>query len=120
MDIYIGNLPPDVGKDDLIGIFAKFGEVKDVRLIKGNFRGKFKGFAFIEMPSEEQAQKAIEETNGMEFKERALAVSEAKPKKPRSRGGRKKRGGKKRRRVYGGEDRDDFGIRRRGKNGKRY
>ena len=122
MDIYVGNLSPDVGKDDLTEMFAKFGEVKEIRLIKDKFRGKFKGFAFIEMPSYEQAQKAIEETNGMEFKERALTVSEANPKKPRSRGRGKRRRGKKRNRrsVYGGEDRDDFGIRRRGKTGRRY
>ncbi|MHC4546877.1 MAG: RNA recognition motif domain-containing protein [Planctomycetota bacterium] len=125
MEIYVGNLPPNVGKDDLIGIFDKFGEVKEVRLIKDKSRGKFKGFAFIEMPSDDQAQKAIEETNGMDFKERALTVKEANPKKARSRGGRarvKKRGGRgrKRRGVYGGENRDDFGIRRRGGTGKRY
>lgn len=125
MEIYVGNLSPDVGKDDLIEMFDKFGEVKEVRLIKENFRGKYKGFAFIEMPSDEQAQKAIEETNGKDLKERPLTVSEAKPKKPRSRGGRaagKKRGGKKRpgRSVYGGEDQNDFGIRRRGSSGKRY
>jgi RNA recognition motif-containing protein len=127
MDIYVGNLSPDVGKDDLIGIFDKFGEVKEVRLIKDKFRGKFKGYAFIEMPSDDQAQKAIEETNGMEFKERDLTVSEAKPKKSRSRGGRaggKRRSGTKRakrkRGIYGGEDRYDLGIRRRGRTGKRY
>ena len=127
MEIYVGNLSPDVGKDDLIEMFDKFGEVKEVRLIKENFRGKYKGFAFIEMPSDEQAQKAIEETNGKDLKVRPLTVSEAKPKKPRSRGGRaagKKRGGKKRARarrgVYGGEDQNDFGIRRRGNSGKRY
>ncbi len=122
MDIYVGNLSPDVGKEDLIEMFAKFGEVKEIRLIKDKFRGKFKGFAFIEMPSDEQAQKAIEETNGMEFKERALTVSEANPKKPRSRGRGKRRVRKKRKRrgIYGGEGRDDFGIRRRGRTGKRY
>lgn len=124
MDIYVGNLSPDVGKDDLIGIFDKYGEVKEVRLIKDKFRGKFKGYAFIEMLSDDQAQKAIEETNGMEFKERDLTVSEAKPKKPRSRGGKKRRGGTKRakrkRGVYGGEDRYGLGIRRRGRTGKRY
>jgi RNA recognition motif-containing protein len=127
MDIYVGNLSPDIGKDDLIEIFDKFGEVKEVRLIKENVRGKFKGFAFIEMPSDEEAQKAIEETNGKELKERPLTVSEAKPKKSRSRGGRpsgKKRGGvkraKRKRGVYGGENQTDFGIRRRGGSGQRY
>ena len=126
MDIYVGNLSPDVGKDDLIELFDKFGEVTEVRFIKDQASGKFKGFAFIEMPSDEQAKKAIEETNGTELKEQALIVREAKPKKARSRGGRKKRsgkakqGGKGRRTVYGGETQTDFGIRRRGSTGKRY
>lgn len=127
MEIYVGNLSPDVGKDDLIEMFDKFGEVKEVRLIKDKSRGKFKAFAFIEMPSDEEAQKAIEETNGKELKERALKVSEAKPKKARNRGSRpggKKRGkikrAKRKRGVYGGENQTDFGIRRRGSTGKRY
>ncbi len=128
MEIYVGNLSPDVGKDDLIEMFDKFGEVKEVRLIKENVRGKFKGFAFIEMPSDDQAQKAIEETNGKDLKEQALSVSEAKPKKPRNRksraGGKKrvktKRASKGRRTVYGGEDRTDLGSRRPGGTLKRY
>lgn len=117
MDIYVGNLPPDVGADDLREIFEKFGEVTEVRLIKDQPRGKSKRYAFVEMPSQEEAEKAIEEMNGTDLKERALSVSEAKPKKPRSRGGRAggkkrggtKRGGKGRRTVYGGEDREGFG-----------
>jgi RNA recognition motif-containing protein len=122
MDIYVGNLSPDVGKDDLVEIFDKFGEVKEVRLIKDKFRGKFKGFAFIEMPSDEQAKKAIEEINGQELKDRALTVSEAKPKAERRRKSRKraKKRSKRKPGIYGGEARNDFGIRRRGRTGKRY
>ena len=122
MDVYVGNLSPDVGKDDLTEIFDKFGEVTEVRLIKDRFRGKFKGFAFITMPSDEQAKKAIEEINGQELKDRALTVSEAKPKAERRRKSRKRtrKRNKKKRGIYGGEDRNDFGIRRRGKSGKRY
>ncbi len=128
MDIYVGNLSPDIGKDDLREIFAKFGEVTEVRLIKDQTSGKSKKYAFVEMPSQEEAEKAIEETNGKDLKEQALSVSEAKPKKPRSRktrSGGKKRGktksaGKGRRTVYGGEDRTDLGTRRRGSTGKRY
>jgi RNA recognition motif-containing protein len=91
-------------------------------LIKNKFHGKFKAFAFIEMPSDEQAQKAIDETNGMDYKDRALTVSEAKPKAERRRKSRKRAKKRKRRKrgIYGGEDRNDFGIRRRGKTGKRY
>ena len=120
MDIYVGNLSPDVGKDDLTEIFDKFGEVTEVRLIKDKFRGKFKGFAFITMPSDEQAQNAIEEINGRELKDRALTVSEAKPKAERRRRSRKRARKRKKWGIYGGEDRNDFGIRRRGKTGKRY
>ncbi len=128
MEIYVGNLSPDIGKDDLIELFDKFGEVKEVRLIKEKSHGKFKGYAFIEMPSDDQAQKAIEETNGKDLKEKPLTVKEANPKKPRSRksraGGKKrvktKRAGKGRRTVYGGEDRTDLGTRRRGGTGKWY
>ncbi len=120
MDIYVGNLSPDVGKDDLTEIFNKFGEVTEIRLIKDKFRGKFKGFAFIEMPSDEQAKKAIEEINGQELKERALTVSEAKPKAERRRKSRKRARKKRNRGIFGEKDRNDFGIRRRGKTGKRY
>ena len=117
MDIYVGNLPPDVGTNDLREIFEKFGEVTDIRLIKDQPSGKSKRFAFVEMPSQEEAEKAIEEIDGKDLKERALSVSEAKPKKPRRRGGGAsgkkrggtKRGGKGRRSVYGGEDREGFG-----------
>jgi RNA recognition motif-containing protein len=128
MEIYVGNLSPDIGKDDLIEIFAKFGEVKEVRLIKEKSHGKFKGYAFIEMPSDDQAQKAIEETNGKDLKEKPMTVKEANPKKPRSRktrsGGKKrvktKRAGKARRTVYGGEDSTNLGSRRPGGTVNRY
>ena len=128
MDIFVGNLPPDVGPDDLRALFEKFGEVIDVRLIKNQPSGRFKRYAFVEMPSQEEAQKAIEEMNGTDLKKMTLTVSEAKPKKPRSRkskaGGKKrgktKRAGKGRRTVYGGEDRTDLGTRRRGGTGKWY
>lgn len=89
MNIYVGNLLFDVTEADLREIFEKFGEVTEVRLIMDKFSGKSKGFCFIEMPSREEAEKAIEETNGKELKERAMNVSEAKPKTNRdSRGGR--------------------------------
>ena len=111
MDVYVGNLSLDATRDELIEIFEKFGQVTEVRLLMDKFGVKSKRYAFIEMPSEDDARKAIEEMNGKEFKERALSVSEAKPKKTRARkargGKRKKRGGGGRRTVYGGEDRDD-------------
>lgn len=111
MDVFVGNLPPDTTPNELREIFEKFGEVTEVRLIKGQTSGKFKRYGFVAMASEEEAHKAIEEMNGTELKDMTLTVSEAKPKRPRRRKskksrGRGKRGGKGRRRVYGGEDRN--------------
>jgi RNA recognition motif-containing protein len=117
MDIFVGNLPVDFGSDELRGIFEKFGRVTDVRLIKDPPSGRFKRYAFVVMPSQEEAEKAIEEMNGTELKDVTLTVAEAKPKRPRSRKRKKKRrkrGGKVvRKRVYGGEDRDDITSMRR-------
>ena len=110
MDIFIGNLPPDISPSELRALFEKFGQVTDVRLIKNQTSGKFKRYAFVEIPSEEDAQKAIEEMDGTEIRDTTLTVSQAKPKRPRSRKRKKKRskrGGKAKKRVYGGEDRND-------------
>lgn len=115
MDIYVGNLPVDVTKDELIEMFEKFGQITEVRLIMDKSSTKSKRYAFIEMPSEDEALKAIEDMNETEFKEHTLSVSEAKPRKARrrKRGGKRKNRGKKRRGVYGGEDRNySPGIRR--------
>lgn len=117
MDVFVGNLPPDVLANDLRALFEKFGDVTDVRLVMDKSRGKSKRYGFVEMPSKEEAEKAIEEMNGTELKDMPLTVKEANPKKPRKRtgrpGGKKrgpiKRGGVKRRGVYGGEDRPGFG-----------
>ncbi len=94
MTIYVGNLLFDVSEGDLREMFEKFGEVTEVRLIMDKFSGKSKGFGFIEMPSQEEAEKAIEEMNGKEFKERVMNVSEAKQKTERGRGGGRGGGGR--------------------------
>ena len=91
MNIYVGNLVFDVSESDLREAFEQFGEITEVRLIMDKYSGKSKGFGFIEMPSKDEAEKAIEEMNGKEFKGRALSVNEAKPKTDR--GGRGGRGG---------------------------
>ena len=94
MNIYVGNLTFDVSEDDLRGAFEQFGEITEVRLIMDKFSGKSKGFGFIEMPSKDEAEKAIEEMNGKDFKGRDLTVNEAKPKVDRGgRGGGGRRGG---------------------------
>ncbi len=89
MNIYVGNLLFDVGESDLKEAFEQFGQVTEVRLIMDKYTGKSKGFGFIEMPSKDEAEKAIEEMNGKEFMGRALNVNEAKPKIDRGGGGRR-------------------------------
>ena len=93
MNIYVGNLSFDVTEDDLKELFAPFGQVTEVRLIMDKFSGKSKGFGFIEMPSGEEAQKAIEGLNGKDVKGRDMAVNEAKPKTEHGSGGGRGRGG---------------------------
>ena len=100
MNIYVGNLVFDVSEDDLKEAFEPFGTITEVRLIMDKFSGKSKGFGFIEMPSKEEAEKAIEEMNGKEFKGRAMNVNEAKPKTDR--GGRGGGGGRGGRGGFGG------------------
>ena len=91
MNIYAGNLSHDVTENDLRQAFEEFGQVSEVRLIMDKFSGESKGFGFIEMPSKEEAEKAMEEMNGKDLKGRALNVNEAKPKTDH--GGRGGRGG---------------------------
>ena len=107
MNIYVGNLLFDVTEDELREAFKPFGEVTEVRLIMDKFSGKSKGFGFIEMPSKEEAEKAIEELNSKEMKGRAMTVNEAKPKTDR--GGRGRRGGFGGGRGGGGRERGGYG-----------
>ena len=91
MNIYVGNLLFDVTEGELKELFEPFGQVTEVRLVMDKFSGKSKGFGFIEMPSKEEAGKAIEKLNGKDIKGRAMTVNEAKPKTDR--GDRGRRGG---------------------------
>ena len=104
MNIYVGNLTFDVSEDDLREAFEQFGEITEVRLIMDKFSGKTKGFGFIEMPSKDEADKAIEEMKVKDFKGRDLTVNEARPKVDRGGGG-----GGGRRGGSGGGRRGGFG-----------
>jgi RNA recognition motif-containing protein len=79
MNIYVGNLPHAAADEDLRQLFEPFGEVTSVAIIKDKFSGESRGFAFVEMPSKEAAQKAISGLNGSELKGRSLNVNEARP-----------------------------------------
>jgi RNA recognition motif-containing protein len=103
MNIYVGNLLFDVTEDELKELFTPFGQVTEVRLIMDKFSGKSKGFGFVEMPSKDEAQKAIDGLNGKDLKGRAMTVNEARPKVERGgRGGRGGGGRGRERGSYGG------------------
>ena len=83
MEIYVGSLPYTVTEDDLKEAFTAFGEVASVRLVSDKFSGKSKGFGFVEMPSNEEAEAAIAALNEKDFKGRDIKVNQAKPKEER-------------------------------------
>jgi RNA recognition motif-containing protein len=95
--LYVGNLSYNTKEEDLREAFSKIGEVLSATLIIDKASGRSKGFGFVEMASDEDAEKAIASLNGTEFMDRTITVNEAKPKTERSgSGGRGDRGG------YGG------------------
>ena len=86
MNIYVGNLSAKTTDQELREAFESFGEVDTAKIIKDNITGRSRGFGFVEMPNQDQAQTAITEMNGKELGGSALTVNEAKPRE--SRGGR--------------------------------
>jgi len=93
MNIYVGNLSYDVTEDDLRASFSAFGQVASANVIKDRETGRSKGFGFVEMPTQEEAQKAIAEVNGKELKGRKMNVNEARPRTERTGGGGGRSGG---------------------------
>ncbi|OQY53950.1 MAG: RNA-binding protein [Candidatus Parabeggiatoa sp. nov. 2] len=83
MNIYVGNLPYSVTEDDLRDIFAEHGEVSTVNVITDKFSGQSKGFGFVEMPTQSEAEEAIKATNLSELKGRNLKVNQARPRDER-------------------------------------
>jgi RNA recognition motif-containing protein len=92
MNIYVGNLSGDIDDEDLREAFETFGQVASVTVIKDKFSGESRGFGFVEMPSKDEAQSAIEGLNGQDLKGQSLTVNEARPRSER-RGGRGGYGG---------------------------
>ena len=86
--LYVGNLPYSANEQILQDTFSKCGTVDSVNVIEDRDTGQSKGFAFVEMSSDSEAQKAIQELNGIRLDGREIKVNEAKPKAPRkARGG---------------------------------
>ena len=88
MNIYVGNLAYGVTEDELREAFAAFGEISSVSLITDKFSGQSKGFGFVEMPNNSEADAAIKALNETALKGRNIKVNQAKP-----RGDRPQRGG---------------------------
>lgn len=79
MNIYVGNLNYNLSEDDLEKVFSSYGEVASVKIIRDKYTDQSKGFGFIEMANDADAQKAIDELNGTEVKGRELRVNQARP-----------------------------------------
>ena len=86
MDIYVGNLPYDTADTDLRELFEAHGTVTSARVITDRETGRSKGFGFVEIPDQTEAQKAIDSLNGTDLNGRPLRVNESQP-KPRNDGG---------------------------------
>ena len=91
--LYVGNLSFDTTDQDLRDVFAEIGTVESTNIIEDRDTGRSRGFAFVEMSSQEEAQNAISELDGKEVDGRNLKVNEAKPRENRGGGGGRGRGG---------------------------
>jgi cold-inducible RNA-binding protein len=92
--LFVGNLPYSATEDDLRGVFAQAGEVQSVSVIKDRDTGRSKGFAFVEMSTQAEAEKAISLLHGFSFHDRPLTVNLARPREDRTRdrgGGQQRR-----------------------------
>jgi cold-inducible RNA-binding protein len=107
--LYVGNLSFNTTENELQELFSQAGTVQEVTLMQDKFTGKSRGFAFVTMSSEEDAQNAISKLNGQTVEGRALTVNEARPREQRPPGGGGGRG-------YGG---GGYGGRREGGGGQR-
>ena len=77
--LYVGNLPYRATEEELTALFSRAGAVDNVQVMKDNVTGRARGFAFVEMATDEAAQKAVEEFHQYQMEGRALVVNEARP-----------------------------------------
>jgi len=85
--LYVGNLPFNTTENELQELFSQAGAVQEVTLMQDRFTGKSRGFAFVTMGSDEDAQNAISKLNGQSIEGRPLTVNEARPREQRAPGG---------------------------------
>ena len=93
MNIYISNLSYGVNDADLNSLFAEYGEISSAKVIMDRETGRSRGFGFVEMPNDEEAEKAINELNEVEFDGKVISVAVAKPKTDRRDNNRRGGGG---------------------------
>jgi cold-inducible RNA-binding protein len=86
-NLYVGNLSYDTTEDTLRTLFAEYGQIESVRLITDRYTGRSKGFAFVEMSTEQAAQEAISGLSGRQVDEREITVDKAKPRSDGNRQG---------------------------------
>jgi cold-inducible RNA-binding protein len=97
--LYVGNLPYEIGETELQDMFARAGSVESVTVMRDQMTGRARGFAFVEMSTDEEAQKAISDLHEFQLEGRGLVVNEARPKPEGGFGGG---GGGGRGRSFGG------------------
>ena len=85
--LYVGNLPYEVGEPELQGLFGRAGSVESVHVMRDQATGRGRGFAFVEMATDEEAKEAITALHGTQVGGRNLTVNEGRPKPERSGGG---------------------------------
>lgn len=93
MNIYVGNLSYELTEEELQQAFEAFGQVESAKIIKDTYTGRSRGFGFVEMPSKDEGEAAVQNLNGATLKERTLKVSEARPRREGDRRGGRGGGG---------------------------
>ena len=100
MKIYVGNLSSDVTDETIREAFESFGQVASAKVIKDKYTGQSRGFGFVEMVEQTQAQTAIKSLNGKELQGKEITVSEARPRRDERRTGGGRMEGNRRRDRY--------------------
>lgn len=85
--LFVGNLPYETNDQSLADMFASIGTVSSANIITDRFSGRSRGFGFVEMENDDEADKAVQEMNGKDMNGRAIVVNEARPREERPAGG---------------------------------
>jgi RNA recognition motif-containing protein len=88
MNIYVGNLPYSATENSLRSLFEGYGAVTTAKIVSDKFTGSSRGFGFVEMPNDDEAQRAIVELNGKDFEGRKIVVNESRPRETNGGGSR--------------------------------